>query len=243
MPEMEGLSLKSAYAFGSNCGHQGEVEEIRNMVIEWDMSYTSTLRRGYIVDLFERSGLFTRFKKEYWPFGNTPAGDRKRLRYLRVKKQYEDFLAGKGSEPDAASDGDEEDVDEQRFAAEADLRDFLAQNTECVEKGLRLYKDGEKLGVEYPVDSGFIDLLAIDSNKKFVVIELKLGRGRNKALGQILYYMGWIDANFSDEAPCRGMIIAKEIPEELIIAAQRVPGVSLLKYNLSVSVELVATKV
>lgn len=242
MPEMESLSLKAAYTFGSDHGHQAEVEEIKNMVIEWDLSYTSTLRRGYIVELFERLGLFAQFKKEHWPFGNTPAGERKRLRYRRVKKQYEDYLAGKGTEPDAATDGDEEDIEEQRFAAEADLRDFLAKNTECVEKGLQLFKAGEKLGVEYPVDSGFIDLLAIDSNKKFVVIELKLGKGRNKALGQLLYYMGWIDANFSDVAPCRGMIIAKEIPEELVIAAQRVPGVSLLKYNLSVSVELVAPK-
>ena len=50
--------------------------------------------------------------------------------------------------------------------------------------------------------------------------------------------MGWVDKNLA-KAPCRGIIIAKEIPSDLALAVQRVPGVSLYRYNLSVSVELV----
>jgi hypothetical protein len=40
------LSLKAAYAFGATHGLEGEVTEIREMVIEWDSGYTSSLRRG-----------------------------------------------------------------------------------------------------------------------------------------------------------------------------------------------------
>lgn len=68
------------------------------------------------------------------------------------------------------------------------------------------------------------------------MLELKLSRGRNKALGQLLYYMGWVDKHLGN-GPCRGMIIAKEIPQDLILATGRVSGISLYKYHLSVSVE------
>lgn len=94
-----------------------------------DSSYTSSLRRGYIVALFEKHGLFDEFKKEHWPFGNSPAGERKRLRYLRIKGQYEEFLAGRGPEVTAES-GDEGPSDPEQaleFALEAHLRDFLAK--------------------------------------------------------------------------------------------------------------------
>ncbi len=71
------LSLKAAYSFGVKHGLQLEVDEIRNMVIEWDLSYTSSLRRGYIVELFEKNGIFEEFKKSCWPYGNTPGGEAK----------------------------------------------------------------------------------------------------------------------------------------------------------------------
>ena len=74
-----------------------------------------------------------------------------------------------------------------------------------------------------------------------MVIELKVGRGRNKTVGQLLYYMGWVDKNLG-KVPCRGMIVAKEIPNDLLLAVQRVTGVSLARYKLAVSVELVSSK-
>jgi hypothetical protein len=225
------LSLKAAYAFGIAHGLDREVSEIRDMVIEWDSSYTSSLRRGYIVDLFEKHGILEEFKTNHWAQGNTPAGETKLRRFLRIKRQYEDFLAGRG--PEAPEDDAEDD---QQFAAESDLRDFLAENPNRVEPGLRLYQAGDRVGVEFPVDAGFIDVLAVDRNQRFVVIELKVGKGRNKAIGQLLYYMGWVDKHLGN-APCRGMIIAKDIPDDLILAVRRVPGVALYRYHLSVSVD------
>jgi hypothetical protein len=43
----ETLSLKAAYEFGAAHGLDQEVNEIRDMVIEWDLSYSSSLRRYY----------------------------------------------------------------------------------------------------------------------------------------------------------------------------------------------------
>lgn len=231
---MKIMPLKEAYSFGADHGLERAVTAIRDMEIEWDLSYTSSVRRGYVVDLFTKKGLFDAFKQQFWPAGDTPWGQRKKEFWLRLKSRYEDFLAGREPTPDG-----EDEEEEQAFAAEADLRDFLANNLGCVEAGLRLYQHGERKGVEYAVDEGRIDILAVDRSDRFVVFELKLARGRNKTLGQLLYYMGWVDKNLG-KVPCRGIIVAKEINNDLVLAVQRVPGVSLYRYKLSVSVEKVS---
>lgn len=235
------LSLKAAYAFGISSGLAEQVNEIRDLVIEWDLSYTSSLRRGYILELFQKRGLLENFKAAHWAYGNTPAGEAKERFYLRIKQRYEDFLAGR-SDVDEAEDLDEEGEEaEQQFAAEADLRDFLAKNLTCIEPGLTLFQSGEKTGVEYKIDGGYIDILAVDRKGGFVVIELKVGRGRNRTVGQLLFYMGWVDNNLG-KTPCRGMIIAKDIPDDLRLAVQRVAGVSLFRYHLAVTLEAVPSK-
>ncbi len=234
----QSLSLKSAYAFGIESGLEREVREIREMIIEWDSSYTSSLRRGYIVALLEKHGIFGDFIKKYWPFGNTPAGEIRRRRYLRIKARYEDFLAGRAPESGDDEESELTAASEQavEFALEAHLRDFLAKNLERIETGLRLYTSAEQSGIEFPVDGGRIDLLAIDRAGKYVVVELKLSRGRNKALGQLLYYMGWIDEHLGS-GPCRGFIIASDITEELSMAVGRAPGVSLARYRMNFALE------
>jgi hypothetical protein len=239
----ETMSLKAAYEFGSASGLEREVQEIRDMVIEWDLSYTSSLRRGLIVSLFEGKGVFQQFKDGHWPFGNTPAGERKRDRYLRLKERYDSFLMGRDPEHESEDPGEATINSEQalEFALEAHLRDFLARNLERIEPGLRLHVSPESGGVEFPVDGGRIDLLAVDRAGKYVVVELKLSQGRNKTLGQVLYYMGWVDLHLGN-GPCRGLIIASDITEDLVIAVARVPGVSLAKYRMNFAIESLAVQ-
>jgi len=92
--EQKVLPLKEAYLFGTEPGIERELAEIRDMEIEWDLSYTSSLRRGYVIDLLSQRQLFDTFKEQYWPAGNTPWGQRKVAFWLRLKERYEDFLAG-----------------------------------------------------------------------------------------------------------------------------------------------------
>jgi hypothetical protein len=231
------LSLKAAYKFGALHGLEAEITEIREMDIEWELSYSSSLRRGFVVTLLESKGLFEQFKKEHWPFGNTPAGERKRRWYVSLQARYEAFVLDHA--PEAASGYSAQAVPSLEFALEAHLRDFLARNLELIEPGLQLHSIPENPGIEFPVDGGRIDLLAVDRSGKYVVIELKLSQGRNKTLGQILYYMGWIDQNLG-KGPCRGLIIASEITDDLSIAVGRVPGISLAKYRMSFAIEAIA---
>lgn len=83
------LSLKAAYAFGAEHGLAREVEQIRTMEIRWDSSYTSSVRRGFIVELFQKHGIFDEFKAKCWAHGSTPDGEAKTRRYLRIKNEFE----------------------------------------------------------------------------------------------------------------------------------------------------------
>jgi hypothetical protein len=51
--------------------------------------------------------------------------------------------------------------------------------------------------------------------------------------------MAWVDKHLGN-GPCRGIIVAKEITDDLVLAVERVQGVSLNRYKLSVSVEQVS---
>jgi len=129
------------------------------------------------------------------------------------------------------------------FAYESDLRDFLAKNLSIIEPGLKLYRDDEGLtGIEFPVGGRFIDILATDSDGNLVVIELKVSRGYDRVIGQILRYMAWIEKHHADtKQSVRGIIAAREISDDLILACSYLPNVALFEYQLSVSLTKIPT--
>jgi hypothetical protein len=127
------------------------------------------------------------------------------------------------------------------FALESHLRDYLAKNIQksnLFESKLTLYisADGRD-GVEFQTDVGPIDILAVDESNNFVVLELKLGRGPDACLGQILRYMGWVKKHLAGEKEVKGIIIASEIPIKLKYAVTQVSNVKLMEYELNFSVK------
>jgi hypothetical protein len=82
-----------------------------------------------------------------------------------------------GVTPDGEAD-DELGVESTReFAFERDLRNYLVRNLGLIEPGLRLYDEQGIIGVEFPVGGRFIDILAVDKDGRYVIIELKVSRG------------------------------------------------------------------
>ncbi len=229
------ISLREAYVFLLSKGLSSEVAEIREMEIEWDKSYTSSVRRGFIVRLLQNHNLLDEFIESYWEIGRSAFGEATIRRLLKLAQEFENYVNGQLPEEECLSVSEESSFE---FALESHLRDFLVKDLEHIESGLRLYRSDERSGVEYPVEGGRIDILAVDKNENLVVIELKLSQGRNKVLGQLLYYMGWVDANLSN-TPCRGIVIASEISKELVTAVSRAPGVKLFFYKMSFSVEAI----
>ena len=228
--------IDKAYAFAKKQGLEEQANKIHDFEFEsLPPARELMIRKGRLIRLFEDNSIYTKFITECWPYGSTPDGQARHERCVRFADAYGD------------TEGDEEaDIDDDTlsaaFAIEAHLRAFLAKgnNLNQVESGLKIYKQGDKSGVEYPIDdgNGRIDILAVDSSGGFVVIELKLGKGRNRALGQLLYYMGWVDLSLGNKAgPCRGLIIANDIPDQLKIAVSQTPRVKLARYQMTFSIE------
>jgi hypothetical protein len=152
---------------------------------------------------------------------------------------YRDHLAGQkvavSVEKDEVeeSEGEEELAAAQAFAFERDLRNYLSKNLSVVEAGLALYKDEEFEGIEFPVGGRFIDILAVSKTGDFVVIELKVSRGHEKTIGQLLRYIGWVQKNLAAGKSVRGVIVASDITEDLKLAASQIRNVRLFEYELS----------
>jgi hypothetical protein len=133
---------------------------------------------------------------------------------------------------DDGSDDSETNV--AAFALEYQLRDFLAQNLSAIPvegKRLRLYVDpAGRDGIEYPTAVGPIDILAIDEDEQFVVFELKRARSPDHAIGQLSRYMGWISQTIGRDKMVRGVIVARQISDNLRYSVTVVPNVSLFEY-------------
>ena len=132
------------------------------------------------------------------------------------------------------------------FALESHLRDYLARNLSLLgEFGTQLsvYSTPEgREGVEFQTDVGPIDILARSSSGDFYVFELKLGRGPDAALGQILRYMGWVSEHLATGSSVYGVVLASEISRKLRYAATQVPKVRLMEYELRFALKSVALK-
>lgn len=140
------------------------------------------------------------------------------------------------------SEHENNEIIRNQFALESHLRDYLAKNLGSIKglpNNLRLFKDESNTGIEYRTEIGNIDVLAIDENKCFYIFELKLGRGSDAAVGQVLRYMGWLKANISDVREVYGVLMAAELSEKLRYAASMVPNIILYEYQMQFTVSAV----
>lgn len=129
-----------------------------------------------------------------------------------------------------------EDEIRTEFAYERDLKNFLTKNLHLIEPGLTLYEEEDVTGVEFPAGNRFIDILALDASNNYVIIELKVSRGYDRVVGQLLRYVAWIEKYHADpNQKVRGIIVAKDISDDLLLAASKISDVKLFEYELSVT--------
>lgn len=116
----------------------------------------------------------------------------------------------------------------QLIGLERDMQAALRRAIEQLEHGLEVIDDG----AERSVSSGFIDITAKDARGSIVVIELKTGTARQKAVGQILSYMGDL-ADEEPDAEIRGVLVAGDFDKKARAAARVVPTLSLRAYKVN----------
>ena len=122
---------------------------------------------------------------------------------------------------------------ETSLSIERDLQTFLCNDLEQIEHGLKLFQNGK----EFNTDIGRIDILAIDKKDDLLVIELKAGKAKDGALGQLLGYMGFISNNIAKGKQVRGYIIANDFDDRLKYAIKGLTNVKLKAYKVNFSFE------
>ncbi len=75
-------------------------------------------------------------------------------------------------------------------------------------------------------------MLAKDNAEKFVVIELKAGKAKDSAIGQLLGYIGCLNQEKNTDGT-RGILIASDFDQRVIYAAKGLPHIKLIKYQVS----------
>ena len=98
---------------------------------------------------------------------------------------------------------------------EKHLDDFLVENWTQTELGGQydiFEEDGERVGQQFPTDTGPIHILPISKDKRtLLVVELKKGRASDAVVGQCLRYMGYVKEELLDgDQEVRGVVVARE---------------------------------
>jgi endonuclease len=163
----------------------------------------------------------------------------KRLRLYNPEADPAPIYESSISTVEAGDDGKgkEESTESSEFAYESHLRDYLKNNLSVIEPGLKLYRDEEDdtiVGVEYDAGGKRIDILATDQNDNFVIIELKVSKGYEKVVGQILRYRAWVRKNLAGEQAIRCIIIAKDVTDDLKLATSETENIELFEYDLKI---------
>jgi hypothetical protein len=151
-------------------------------------------------------------------------------RYRLLKPQEE--ISQPLQEEEAVEEGEEETAGFS-FEFEADLEGHLVNNLSDIEEGLTLYvsPDGVR-GRQFQIGVGRVDVLAVDKEGNFVVIELKVGHATDNACSQLLRYIGWIKKHMAADRKVRGIIICGNATDGLKYATSTLENVSIKEYEV-----------
>ena len=115
----------------------------------------------------------------------------------------------------------------QRIGLERDMQKALRNQIEQLDPALTIIDEG----AERSVESGFIDITARDASGTTVVIELKAGAAGQRAVAQILSYMGDVATEEDGRMP-RGILVASAFDSKAKSAARMVPNLVLRRYSI-----------
>jgi hypothetical protein len=120
---------------------------------------------------------------------------------------------------------------------EKHLEEFIVEHFNELFPGWRIYGDvGDETrpkGIRYRVrGAGEIDMLCLDDNNDFVVIELKRNRAPDKVVSQVDRYIGWVEQNIAEtRQDIRGIIIARKPSKHLEYSLSRRSEIDLWAYD------------
>ncbi|MGM4920521.1 endonuclease NucS domain-containing protein [Tardiphaga sp. 841_E9_N1_2] len=160
------------------------------------------------------------------PFDTYPSQAR-----TSVNKYIQFFLAKEApvdpKEEDLVQDEANANAAGLAFRLEKEMHAAVRKQLANIESGL-IEDDG---GKEVSVATGYIDIVARDTQRKLVVIELKAGKCPPGAMEQALGYAQALSDERGEDV--RVLLIAAEFPDRIKAAAKRTVGLKLLNYEFS----------
>ena len=154
----------------------------------------------------------------------------------------------KAGENDTAQIEEQTETRAGEFVAEKHLQEFLVRNwdTTKLSQEWEIYNDADdpEAGVEFPTGVGPADLLlSHKTDHRLCVVELKRSQSRDKAVGQILRYIGWVRNHLdeiegtSQETKVEGLLIVSKNSDHLRYALSATPDVRLQRYKVDFELE------
>lgn len=137
---------------------------------------------------------------------------------------------------------DVEEINTGFFAYENHLEEYIVKNWDRINFGenLRIFIDeGGSEGQQYTTDVGIIDILALDKDDNYVVIELKRAESGYRVVGQVLNYMGWVSEKLAEPEgkKVRGIVIVGRADKTLKTALRSVSDkISLREYRTQLDI-------
>lgn len=125
---------------------------------------------------------------------------------------------------------------------ESHLEQHIVQHFAALFPGWRIYPfnvnaDGsdtgtKPIGVRYRTEAGEIDILCIDSEDNFVVVELKRNKAPDKVIAQTDRYIAWVEKKLAQpNQQVRGLIIAKSFDKHLAYTLSKRNNINLWTYS------------
>ena len=94
------------------------------------------------------------------------------------------------------------------------IEEYLEHGLKHLETGLELATVDGKKGRQFSTRAGPVDLLALDRNRRYVVIELKKGRASDKVVGQLLRYIQALTEEYGWRR-MRGFVVTEKVDNKL----------------------------
>ena len=186
-------------------------------------------------DVIERSAMSLELRRSTGSVGTSSE-------VTQYAAELESLISSPSNFAHQVSDDVEDDV---VFALESQLKEFLVANWTNTDLGKKydIFEDeGQRVGVEYPTDTGRMDILAIRKDgKELLVVELKRGRVSDVVVGQIQRYMGYVTEVLADKGQSvRGAIIGLE--DDLNLRRALVVTRNIEFYRYEIKFKLLSTK-
>lgn len=132
------------------------------------------------------------------------------------------------------------EAEEQKFEAleVQHYQSLLHRNFRRLFPNLKYFDEEQQIRKNGQYDTqtvGIMDVLAVDENGNFVIIEIKR-QATDKTIGQILRYMGWTKEELCEAGQTvSGLIVAERKDLQLDFALKVMPNVRFMKLELAIT--------